>query len=260
MNRGHHLIPRAGFTLVELSIVLVILGLLIGGVLTGQSLIRASELRAVVTEGNQFLTAAHAFRDKYFAKPGDMNNATSFWGVLAGTGSDAACQNTVATGLPTCDGNGDGQVGTVVVTADERARFWQHLSNAGLISGRFTGVYAYPSVPGSDAPKTKADGSGSWATLYTSGVGNTSWFQHTAGNAFMISRSTGGILAPEEAWNVDTKMDDGLPGTGRVITYKNTTGNCTTATNTAPPGDAGATYALSYKTKECLSLYWLNAF
>jgi prepilin-type N-terminal cleavage/methylation domain-containing protein len=72
---------QSAFSLVELSIVLVILGLLVGGVLMGQSLIRAAELRRVVTDYNKYTTAVQSFRDKYFALPGDMTNAQNFWGV-----------------------------------------------------------------------------------------------------------------------------------------------------------------------------------
>jgi len=67
---------RSAFTLVELSIVLVILGLLVGGTLTGQSLIHAAELRSVVKDYEKYKTAMHVFEDKYFALPGDMTNAT----------------------------------------------------------------------------------------------------------------------------------------------------------------------------------------
>lgn len=62
---------RSGFSLVELSIVLVILGLLVGGVLTGQSLIRASELRKFMNTMERYKAATYTFRDKYFALPGD---------------------------------------------------------------------------------------------------------------------------------------------------------------------------------------------
>lgn len=71
---------RSGFSLVELSIVLVILGLLTGGVLGGRALIRAAELRAITQEKEAFVTAVNTFRAKYNALPGDMRNATQFWG------------------------------------------------------------------------------------------------------------------------------------------------------------------------------------
>src|SRR6478736_5064846 len=119
------------FSLVELSIVLVILGLLTGGILAGQSLIRAAELRAVSTEFVRYKTATHSFRDKYFQLPGDMNNATSFWGALSSV-SDTACQAISATTTATCNGNSNGQVAQYVVSNDELMRFWQHLANAGL--------------------------------------------------------------------------------------------------------------------------------
>src|SRR3569833_319215 len=85
---------KAAFTLVELSIVLVILGLLDGGVHTGQSLIRAAELRSVTTQYQRFLTAVQTFRDKYFALPGDMTNAHSYWGIAIAT--PATCVTTAS--------------------------------------------------------------------------------------------------------------------------------------------------------------------
>ena len=72
---------RSGFSLVELSIVLVILGLLTGGILAGQNLIRAAELRSVTTQFQNYHAAVMTFRDKYFALPGDMANAEDFWGL-----------------------------------------------------------------------------------------------------------------------------------------------------------------------------------
>lgn len=68
MRHMSSLSRKRGFSLVELSIVLVILGLLTGGILAGQSLIRAAELRAVSTEYSRYATAVQSFRDKYFAR------------------------------------------------------------------------------------------------------------------------------------------------------------------------------------------------
>ena len=73
------------FSLVELSIVLVILGLLVGGILAGQSLIHAAELRAVSSEYQRYRTAIYAFRDKYLGLPGDITTATNFWGAADGS-------------------------------------------------------------------------------------------------------------------------------------------------------------------------------
>lgn len=251
-----------GFTLVELSIVLVILGLLVGGVLTGQSLIRAAELRSFATDGAKFTTAIYAFKDKYFALPGDMANATSFWGSLGGTGSDATCQNIAATGQATCNGNGDGMIIMSVVDDDEPFRFWQHLANAGLIEGRWPGRQGGSFSPGVNMPGSKLGSKIAWYPLWSgSPNGSVNRFIQPMGNGITAMTGYGDlILKPEEVWNIDMKQDDGLPGTGNVMVYKNTTGNCTTATNTAPPGDAGATYVLSNQTKQCMAVYWRGNF
>src|SRR5471030_1667850 len=66
-----------GFTLIELSIVLVIIGLIVGGVLVGQDLIRAAEVRATIAQIEKYNTAVNTFRGKYNALPGDMNASTA---------------------------------------------------------------------------------------------------------------------------------------------------------------------------------------
>jgi len=127
---------QSAFTLVELSIVLVILGLLVGGVLTGQSLIRAAELRTVTTQYNNYVPAVQTFRSKYFALPGDMPNATSFWGAAA---VGAACQTTAGSGTQTCDGDANGLINTATNSL-EYFRAWQQLASAGLIEGNYDGI------------------------------------------------------------------------------------------------------------------------
>ena len=97
------------FSLVELSIVLVILGLLVGGILGGQSLIRAAELRSVAVDKDKFTTAINAFRVKYSAIPGDMTNATDYWGTFST--DNITCAYDLHPGTQTCNGNGNAKVG-----------------------------------------------------------------------------------------------------------------------------------------------------
>ena len=92
---------QRAFSLVELSIVLVILGLLTGGILAGQSLIRAAELRSVTNEFQRYIVATQSFRDKYFAAPGDITDAHRFWTSAGGNGANAACQGAATSTLPT---------------------------------------------------------------------------------------------------------------------------------------------------------------
>lgn len=212
---------RNGFTLVEVSIVLVILGLLVGGVLTGRSLIHAAELRSITAERNQYVTVAVAFKEKYKYLPGDMMTATRYWGQLGSCGD-------VATDMRTCDGDGDGRV----YAGYERYRFWQHLTNAGLIEGTYAGVNDAPggSVRGWNVPAAKWK-KAAWGADYIEEVpapgtalmspgryGNFLSFGATEPDEPMVAY---GVIAAEDAKNIDSKTDDGNPIQGSVRATKN---------------------------------------
>jgi prepilin-type N-terminal cleavage/methylation domain-containing protein len=262
---------RRGFSLVELSIVLVILGLLTGGILAGQSLIRASELRAVSTEYQRYAAASQTFRDKYFAIPGDMSNATKFWGT-AGTcpGTNATPSTTAAT----CDGNGDGILQTSITTSNEWFRYWQHLTNAGLVEGSYSGVANNATASEDDAligtnvPRSKLSQAG-WSAVNAGGpftVASTFYFEGTYGNMFMVggntttSVSNGSIFKPEEVWNIDTKMDDGKPGTGNVVVFEVQASSCHDQAASAAAALVGiANYNLTNSSAVC-SMMFRNAF
>lgn len=229
---------KTGFSLVELSIVLVILGLLTGGILGGQSLIHAAELRSITKEYETFQTAINTFKDKYFAVPGDMRNATDFWGYADTSGSGGECGDPAAdtgTGTETCNGTGNGRVADFFQGEDyEWYRFWQHLSNAGLITGNYTGVgTGSPSVLGTNVPASKFGGVG-WIMAHIGNYpGDGDAYQADYGSEFIVGAPdgwnvSGPAFSPEEAWNIDTKVDDGIPGTGKVIIYH--WAECSTAT------------------------------
>ena len=123
--------PRAGFTLLELSVVLVVIGLVAGGILSGYALIASAQLRAQVSQLDQLDTAALAFELKYNCLPGD-------------------CAAAIRYGLGTAGGPGDGGDGNEAVYADphmtqyafgmkETLNFGYHLQRAGLIAGNVTG-------------------------------------------------------------------------------------------------------------------------
>ena len=78
---------QRGFTLIELSIVLVIIGLVVGGVLVGQDLIRAAQGRAQISQIEKYNTAANTFRDKYGALPGDLTQQIAIQFQFAQRGS-----------------------------------------------------------------------------------------------------------------------------------------------------------------------------
>jgi prepilin-type N-terminal cleavage/methylation domain-containing protein len=256
---------RRGFSLVELSIVLVILGLLTGGILTGQSLIKAAELRAITTEFAEYKTAVNIFQGKYFALPGDMTNATSFWGD-----NTTHCSDGSPDGNPgTCNGNGDGRIDDEAGAAGEESEgvlLWQHLANAGLIQGEYTGLTSPAAtdghtggVVGESLPASRYAG-GCYSIDNDVSGGGADFGLEFPDNLLQFGEHTtwgqdcdGELLVPQDAWNVDKKIDDGKPGRGSIIA-RNWDMECAAATGNT---DFDADYNYAEDSVEC-SLYFLN--
>lgn len=262
---------RSGFSLVELSIVLVILGLLTGGILAGQNLIRAAELRSVTTQLAQYQTAVMTFRDKYFSLPGDMINATKFWGTDPDGCPSHGNWQTGKTA--TCDGDGGGTFNS----NPELFRFWQHLAAAELIEGSFSGVtgptnagscVAQDHVMGVNVPQLRMNMVGVGAGTISSQSGATAYyFAGNYGNLFTVGKSIAGCspinpaFSTQEAWNMDVKLDDGKPGTGKLLTRVSCVGggctmpNCNTSTTADAASAASAAYKLDYEGVACAFYY-----
>lgn len=217
---------NSGFTLIELSIVLVIIGLIVGGVLVGQDLIRAARIRAAISQIEKYNTAVHTFQVKYGGLPGDLevSKATAF-GFVTTNCSGSAGQR---------DGNGlidsDGSSTPWLQTGNETALFWKDLSDAGLIDFNISPVscvtgsnYISIGYNNSDPPvdnyfpKSKLDRSSYLFVYETNGY---NWFElsgivsvNIAGNML-----TSYNLSVAEAYNIDKKYDDGNPATGSITT------------------------------------------
>lgn len=256
-----HPLSQRGFSLVELSIVLVILGLLAGGILGGQSLIRAAELRSISVEHQRWVTASQSFRDKYFALPGDMANATAFWGTQV---AGAACVTTASSSATTCNGDGNGRI-DLSANSNEIFRFWQHLANAGLIEGNYTGVQLTGnsrSTGAGNAPRGKINSSYWFVEDGSSNdAGAARYFQLSHGNYFMYGAWSNNnppalrLLPPPELWMIDTKVDDGRPARGKLIAYRHD--ECTTSAG--DPTQLNADYLLDDNDPHCAILY-IQAF
>lgn len=220
---------QAGFTLIELSIVLVIIGLIVGGILVGRDLIQAARLRAVITQIQNYQTAVGAFQIKYNCLPGDCPTATDWWGARPG-GCNSGNYTTSYT-IPTCNGNGNGRLVNALDTSDnadnttEAVLFWQHLANAGLVSGGYVGVKDGLSylgvVPGVNVPLLNNYQNVSvMATYQSSNI--SSWYRNT--NYYSVgvfvpaaSLTWGAFLTVTEAQAMDMKFDDGQPLTGKML-------------------------------------------
>ena len=191
---------QGGFTLVEIAIVLVIVGLLLAAVMKGQEMITQGKIKGTISDFNSVLTAFNGYQDRYKAIPGDDSAAAARWPTGAfGTDSVAAV-----------NGNGDGVIAGLYstnleadaapTTTQESNLFWQHLRAAGFYAGIQTG-----------------NGSG---TLPTNSVGGTIGVENDTTSTAGIRM--GGILIcltsiPEKiATAVDRQIDDGDATMGSV--------------------------------------------
>jgi len=112
---------QTGFTLVEITIVLVVIGLLAGGILMGLEMITQARIKSVVSDFNSVTSAYVSYQDRYRAIPGDDPNATTRWASWGAPG-----------------GNGNGYVGGAYgsnTPTDESRLFWWHLRAAGFVPG-----------------------------------------------------------------------------------------------------------------------------
>lgn len=221
---------RDAFTLVELSIVLAIIGLLIGGVFAGQALVTNARIRGVLSEYQSYNSAVNQFDTRFRALPGDMTNAQTYWG------SDSGCPGTTSNNVPktaTCNGNGDRSIATYVspyTDFTELYRAWQHLANAELITGKFPGTAGAASFQdsniGINVPRSRIDNAGwSFYVLNNAHVLAAGWyFNNDYKNVLLFGKEYGdaGTITPAisgpQAKYIDGKIDDGKPGYGVVTT------------------------------------------
>ncbi len=217
-----------GFSLLELSVVLVIIALMTSGVMVGQNLLRAAELRSITSDANKYIQAIDLFRTKYESLPGDMYNAIDLWGAADAT--PATCITTVSGTKATCNGDGSGIIGDDLVRIYEAYRAWQHLYNAGMITPKLTGVSVSGSIVGTNVPSHSISGTG-FTLMHQNTDPLNSAAQFFAGanyNHILLYGIKGAeytdstVLPVKEAWSIDAKMDDGLPGSGKLVTYNNT--------------------------------------
>ncbi len=183
---------EAGFTLVEIAIVLVIIGLLLGGILKGQEMITQAKIKNAINDFNGVTVAVTSYQDRYRALPGDDPNADTRWTIQA-----------------PAKGNGDGVIagkynatvaGAAPAAAEESNLFWQHLRIAGFVPGLTTGA-------GSGAqPPNAAAGIVGVQNAVTPGVGL----------GFTGLTMCSSNIPDKVAIAIDTQIDDSNSATGQV--------------------------------------------
>ncbi len=176
---------KKGFSLIEVAIAVVIIGLVVGFTIKGKELIHTAKLNAIAEQVNSFKIATQIFIEKYGALPSDFANAKS----------------EISDSLDNGNGNG------TITSLDDAKRFWKHLiasdlistelSHNGLPTSKFGGCFSVSSnINGHD---------GIWLILCL-GTSDNSSFQ--------------AVISQEDAYRIDKKNDNGNPSTGEIRTVK----------------------------------------
>ncbi|MBF0152819.1 MAG: type II secretion system protein [Magnetococcales bacterium] len=205
---------QGGFSLIEIAIVLVIIGLLIGGVLKGQTLVKNSKIKRIATDTTSVQGAINSYMDSYWALPGDDAGAATRWSVAALAGNG----NGIITGLfDSADKTGS--------AGDETALAWNHLYCENLVKG-----------------SCLVGTSGSNIAFPVNAVGGITGIADGRSNSVLgITKKVICMkgLSTEYAMIYDTQFDDGVGTTGEIR------GSADAATGATT--DAATTYALANK-------------
>lgn len=252
ISKMHRKYPHAqkAFTLVEIAIVMAVIGLIVAGVTIGRSLAENAALQSVVADFDMYRKAALSYRDKYKALPGDHTAATGITSAAAGCPTPSASD---AAATATCNGDGDGIIGNstgnplgAFSNYHESLLAWQHLMNAGMISGTYNGraTTATNQVTANvNVPASKIGNASFMLRYFPTNTVTSGYFKTDYGHVFFFGQPstaanlpfTNAALTTEQAKSIDLKIDDGKPGLGKVLTLPASVRPCptTSAENTA---------------------------
>ena len=235
---------QKGFTLIELSIVVVVIALIVAGVVAGQALVTQAQLKAQISQIHKFTVVLNSFRLQYDAMPGDIANASAYWSE---TGNCPVGDAPVG-----CDGDGNG----IIEVGVESFRFWQHLALANLIGGSYTGLvgvtHFHEVKVNHPAAKFKNGG------VQVHEFPPYGYQPHSSLMIGGIKVSGGdagqGLFMASEAKAIDDKIDDGLADKGNLlatgpdgVNYDNSITECTSG----DWADTVSSYNLNVTEKLC---------
>lgn len=216
------------FSLVELAIVILVLGILALAVAGGNSLVNQAKVRKVVNEFNTLVAAYRTFESTYDSVAGDMIDAYDFFGTdCTAESSDSAL----------CNGDGDSKVegigGGAASNDIEYLRFFQHLKLANILEGQYTGLGATSAgaacstadeVLSSDClrarnvnvPKTAISTRGFYVVSYDDTTHNSNLITLGDNDTNFDALNSSTLITALNGKSIDLKLDDGLADTGRV--------------------------------------------
>ena len=234
---------NTGFTLIELSIVLVIISLIVGGVIGGKALIRSSEALKLVQQLQSYQTALKIFQLQYDALPGDMIDAQDFWP------NDCLDHNG-----DLCNGDGNNRIEVKSNGSNmEHFRFWQHLGLAEILPEKYTGYYVWSKTCDGGLPCNKilsekrvCIAPGYVINEYYKLFGNH--LKLGAGYSFLCHSIA---YTPQNAKMLDLKFDDGLANKGRIRSWGSYPYSCATVR-------LGNVYKLTNTDVACIMGYMLD--
>jgi prepilin-type N-terminal cleavage/methylation domain-containing protein len=214
---------QSGFTLIEIAIVLVIIGLLLGGVLKGQELINSARVRSLNNNIDGITAAWFGFQDRYRLYPGDMPRATAV----------AQIDNTIPAGV---GGDGNGFVNSTA----EAGAVWMHLARAGFISGNYSGAAVLAGSEYDCAVGICPDN--------RFGLGMEILYSNvTFGGTQANTLFSGSGIPVKIVAELDRKIDDGLPNQGNVREGRSNGAAAACSTGAG----AAATYNIAANSNDC---------
>jgi prepilin-type N-terminal cleavage/methylation domain-containing protein len=204
--------PQQGFTLVEIAIVLVIIGLLLGGILKGQEMITQAKIKNVIADLSGVSAGMYGYQDRYRALPGDDKLATR-WGLTP----------------PASAGDGVIQGTYIAAAGQESMLFWDHLRRAGFVSGGTGQDNPFNAVNGKIGVQT-SDGSAPGGASFKAGVLSDGATPATVFTSLLLCSAN---LPDKIAISVDAQMDDGDGKKGNVRAAKQDSPNPTSVKTAA---------------------------
>lgn len=226
---------KNAFSLLEISVVLVVISLIVAATLQGQNLMKAMRLKSVISQASEYKIAISSFYTKYSAYPGDYEEASVDWGTSIENGdANYLIEYKNSQGIY------------------EGYNAWSQLYYAEIISVKYNNVHSNTPLVGVDIPDSKIKGSGFVFDANRKNFSNTNvllFGKPLSSNDFNAKLNS--ALKPQEAYSIDSKLDDGIPNKGNIKAEdgNDSSDNCSTSENQ---------YKLSNKNESCILVFGVS--